>query len=567
MIRARRFDRNWTHRLVAVLLAVGASCASGQAPAAPPGPQAAAGKAKHTLIVVMDGLRRDAVVPDDMPTLSALAKSGTFFAAHHPAYLSTTEVNGTALATGMSPARSGVMANKEYRPDVELLRAVDTQGEWATWKGDQANGGWIGAPTLPELARAAGLRTAVAGTKPVAMMWDRSFRGRTVDSPTVFEGKAIPSALLDRIIPDLGPIPPDLDWKNFHNAPQDEWTTRVLTERIWGQSIDALPHLSVLWLSEPDFSQHGTGPGSTQSKAALRSSDDRLATALAALDRLGARQQTNVIVTSDHGFSTVIAKGTDVPAVLRKAGFKAEGSFKAKPEPGTILVVGLGGSATFHVIGGDAAVKQKLVNFLQTTDWAGVIFTKDALPGTFALAETGIDSASAPDVVVALRWKDETPDRRMPGVAYATGMEARQGMHGTLSRYDMRNTLIAAGPDFKTGFVDNLPSASQDVAPTLAYLLGLTSPADKQMDGRVLAEALTVRPAEIEENHPPATEIRTAQRKFKTDKGAEKTWSQHLKVTTYAGRKYYDEGNVGLTPTAPTPATRPTTRPTTTPAK
>src|SRR5215212_1213631 len=132
----------------------------------------AAGKARHVLIVVMDGLRRDAVVEADMPTLSALAKSGTFFAAHHPVYLSTTEVNGTALATGMAPAHSGIMGNREYRPDVELLRPVDTQGQWATWKGDSLGGApsWINTPTLPELARAAGMRTAVAGTKGVALM-------------------------------------------------------------------------------------------------------------------------------------------------------------------------------------------------------------------------------------------------------------------------------------------------------------------------------------------------------------------------------------------------------------
>src|SRR4051812_29040429 len=134
------------HRAVAVrrppscvllaLLLVGVASSSAPAQDNPAKPQAA-GKARHVLIVVMDGLRRDAVVPEDMPTLSALAKSGPFFAAHHPVYISTTEVNGTALATGMSPGRSGVMANKEYRPDVDLLRPLDTQGQWAAWKGDQ----------------------------------------------------------------------------------------------------------------------------------------------------------------------------------------------------------------------------------------------------------------------------------------------------------------------------------------------------------------------------------------------------------------------------------------------
>src|SRR3954466_9621402 len=106
----------------------------------------AQGKAKHVLIVVMDGLRRDSVVEADMPNLSKLAKGGTFFAAHHSAYVTSTEVNGASLATGMRPGGSGVVGNREYRPDVELLQPVDTQAEWAAWEGDRISGGkWIAA--------------------------------------------------------------------------------------------------------------------------------------------------------------------------------------------------------------------------------------------------------------------------------------------------------------------------------------------------------------------------------------------------------------------------------------
>src|SRR5688572_17659694 len=81
-----------------------------------------AGDAKrHVVIVVMDGLRPDSVTEADMPTLSALAARGTFFTKNHAVFMSTTEVNGATLATGASPARTGITANLEYRPDVELL--------------------------------------------------------------------------------------------------------------------------------------------------------------------------------------------------------------------------------------------------------------------------------------------------------------------------------------------------------------------------------------------------------------------------------------------------------------
>src|SRR4051812_21056695 len=70
----------------------------------------AAGKAKHVVVVVMDAPRPDSVTAEDMPNLARLATAGTFFLRHHPVYVSSTEVNGTSLATGAKPSRNGVMA-------------------------------------------------------------------------------------------------------------------------------------------------------------------------------------------------------------------------------------------------------------------------------------------------------------------------------------------------------------------------------------------------------------------------------------------------------------------------
>jgi hypothetical protein len=63
-------------------------------------------------------------------------------------------------------------------------------------------------------------------------------------------------------------------------------------------------------------------------------------------------------------------------------------------------------------------------------------------------------------------------------------------MHGSFGVTDVHNTLIANGPSFVAGTISN-PSGNVDVAPTVAYLLGLSMP---QADGRILNEAL-VTPA------------------------------------------------------------------------
>ncbi len=77
-------------------------------------------------------------------------------------------------------------------------------------------------------------------------------------------------------------------------------------------------------------------------------------------------------------------------------------------------------------------------------------------------------------------------------------------MHATLSRFDMHNTLVAAGPDFRQGWTDETPSGNVDLAPTIAAILGLQP--DEAMDGRVLSEAFREPPADAPLPGKPQTE-------------------------------------------------------------
>lgn len=502
---------------------------------------------QHVVIIVIDGLRRDSITPEQMPVLHALSKQGVSFDRHHPAYPSSTQVNAAAIATGVMPARSNITANREYRPELELLRPIDTNDPYYAWASDKdasSGGGWMRAPTLPEMARAQGLTTVVAGTKAVTVLFDRSYKNRTAEQPTLYEGRAIPSATLDKFTEHLGPFPPSLDWKYNVNTARDIWTVRALTEYLWAERV---PDLSIVWIYEPDFSQHGTGVGSKNAKLAYKSTDDRLRTILDALERKGLRDKTDVVIASDHGMSTISRK-IDVPDALRRAGFKAEGEYRKPPEKGNIIVTGLGGSVSYYVYGQDEAVRKRLVEYLQKTDWAGVLFTRDGLPGTFKYSDTGINSPDAPDVVMSMRWKDEVSKHGTRGTVICDGMEAGQGMHVSLAKYDMANTLVAVGPSFKKGMVNALPSGNLDVAPTVAHLLGL-KPA-KPFDGRVLAEALVNPPAPPAAPAVPAADEKPQTATLTTERNVDekKTWRQYLRLTTYQGRTYYNEGNAGRPP-------------------
>src|ERR1041385_1265110 len=124
----------------------------------------ARGQAEHVVVVVWDGMRPDFITPQFTPTLYELASRGTFFKNHHSAYISTTEVNGTALATGMHPDRSGIMSNNAYRPDLDWLNSYATQSLDAIRRGDMMTGGhYLEAATVAEILHQAGFPTVIAG--------------------------------------------------------------------------------------------------------------------------------------------------------------------------------------------------------------------------------------------------------------------------------------------------------------------------------------------------------------------------------------------------------------------
>ncbi len=498
----------------------------------------AAGANRHVVVIVWDGMRPDFISPEHTPALAQLARDGVMFANHHPVYLSTTEVNGTAIATGAYPQHSGITGNREYRPGIDLLQPVDTQSSNTIRKGDEiSRGHYLLRPTLAETLQAAGFTTVIAGTKPVAQLQDRRELADDGHAGILLaEGKVVPSSLQSPINNAFGKFPAAEDPRSLlPNEKRDEWTTRALLGPLWANGV---PAFSLLWLSDPDFSQHPSAPGSPKSLAALADVDGKLAEVLAELDRRKLRDQTDVFVVSDHGFSS-IERFVDVCAELQAAGFPAQRSFSETPKPGAILVNGLGGSVTLYIIGHDSVTLGKLVTFLQKQDYVGVIFTRKKLKGTFALGDAKINSPEAPDIVVSLRWSPGKSTLGVPGLLVADGELKSEGCgtHASLSHFDMHNTLVGAGPDLKRGFTDTFPTGNTDLAPTILWLLGVKPTVP--MDGRVLSEALTVKAPKAGK---PTTKTIEASRTLR-----DSLWHQYLKISRVNRTVNFYEGDGAAT--------------------
>ncbi len=487
----------------------------------------AAGKARHVIVIVWDGMRPEFVTEELSPTLCGLARSGVTFRNHHSQFPSTTQVNGAALATGSYPGHSGLVGNVEFRPQIDAQKPVETGVLATVRKGDEVTGGhYLLRPTMAETVRRAGRHTLTSGAK-TALLLDRAERADASGGINLVAGQTFPPTVLNRITQLLGAFPPT----GVTKIDRDNWTASAFI-RLLGEG--EFPDFSMLWLSEPDFSQHEIGPGSATARACVSNSDRNLARVLSALDAKGVRDSTDILVVSDHGVSTV-SQPVDVARVLKQAGFHATREWDPVPAQGDILVAGDGGAVFFYIAGRDSNTIRRLVTFLQGTDFTGVIFSRQKHPGTFSLKQARIDSPQPPDVAVSMRWADDLNDAGLAGTEFCDLSEPTPslGEHGTLSRHDLHNILFAAGPDFRPGSLSDLPSGNTDIAPTVLWILGLKS--SQPMDGRVLTEGLTIA-------GPKVGKPRTKRLKATRDLGAS-IWSQYLEVSELNGVTYFNEGN------------------------
>lgn len=303
----------------------------------------------------------------------------------------------------------------------------------------------------------------------------------------------------------------------------------------------------VFWSRDPDGTQHNQGdslnrlvPGinGPTSLASIRNADRDLAALLAELKTLGLERTTNVIVTADHGFSTIskesatsfaatqsyndtvphllplgfvaidIAHGLGAPMLDPDAKYQeiAPGSHpsrgnaliggdKANPQ---IVAAANGGSDLVYLPDGDNALARKVVDILAAEDYVSGLFVSDEIgpiPGTLPISAIDLKgSAVTPIPAIVVNFRTFSTGCANPlncGVEVAdTGLQQGQGMHGTFSRADTAIIGAAIGPDFRSSFTDQAPTSNADIGKTMAALLGLRISDTGKLMGRVLAEAM-----------------------------------------------------------------------------
>jgi arylsulfatase A-like enzyme len=630
-------------------------------------PTPATASLPRTIVMVWDGLRPDSVNATDTPNLYALRQAGVNFSDNHSTYPTFTMMNGSSFATGSFPKTSGFYGNTFWTPPQGASNTIpvgngasgnpqDYQDpvftedyQVLTTLNNYYSGQLLLVKSLFATAQSAGLVTATIGKTGAAYLQDLGKGGYFLDENTaqprslVTElqnaGIALPVNTVkgysgaDAVtLASTNGRPTDkAGYITFNTTAYDPSATLAIAARdssdtTQGAPEDAAnkymmlvftqyilpikkPMLSLIWFRTPDNVEHGYGPGTANMKAGLRSQDARLGELMAALSANGMDKNTNILVVSDHGHSSVsgpltlyplraitasgtapngplvngstsgtsaaslgavAANGYSFSGDVRSAdlltyrgfsaydgsgcstsamyGLNATGvptvpvkndatgslcggvantkyqaisstlvapvaSFKV-PAPASFPVNGVvvaanGGSDYFYVPGHDATTVNNLVKFLQQREEYGAIFVDSRygpIPGTLQMAQVNLENAvrqnnGQPDVVVSFNWDNNVSIQGVPGIEFES-VGGQRGMHGSFGISDVHNTLIASGPSFQGATTITNPSGNVDVAPTVAYLLGLSMP---QADGRILNEALVAPASKSQPTVVPST--------------------------------------------------------------
>ena len=313
--------------------------------------RAGEGPPRNVIILVWDGLRPD-FVGADTPNLVALRDSGVDFTDHHSTYPTFTMMNASSFATGAFPGTAGYYGNVVWQPGAKGKDAAGKEVDFRqpVFSEDYAilddlsknlNGHLFLAGTLFDAAHKAGMKTVAIGKAGAAYVNDYQRGGTILDEKTalplafakklVSAGVAVPSGTPLAYAKDeisLGPAngnptelkPPKRLADGVSFDPTDKAGSRNKSALEYMVSVyldhvlpEERPRLSLLWLRDPDSTQHNYGLGNENVRDALRSNDALLGRLRAKLAELGLAGSTDILVVSDHGHSNVAAPPSAMP--------------------------------------------------------------------------------------------------------------------------------------------------------------------------------------------------------------------------------------------------------------
>jgi hypothetical protein len=528
---------------------------------------------RNLILFVPDGLRGQIVTPQTAPAMAEVRDKGVNFRNSHSLFPTFTTANASAMATGHYLGDTGDFSNTIYTgypvahangtvtPFLEVDPVILDVDE-------HFGGDYLNEETVLKMARAKGYSTAALGKLGPTLIFDHTdkpdadgLHSIVIDDATggkngVPLSEEMKAALAKADLPQAAPSRGDNGKAGDARTPgtvvpntaQQAWFADVASKVVLPMfKARGKPFVLVFWSRDPDGSQHNTGdslntvtPGinGSTSLAGIRNADNNLAQLRRAIDDLGLAASTNIMIASDHGFSTVSKQSKtspsakvaydDTPKDFLPMGFVAidlatalnlplfdpnnknarvadnahpragNGLLGQDPAKPDLVVATNGGSDLIYLPSKERKLARRTIKALLEQDYVSGLFVDDELgrfPGALPMSQLGLKGKAVtptPTIVVNFRSYVEgcnEPTNCSVEVA-DTVLRQGQGMHGSFGRGDTMNFMAAVGPDFKAGYVDSLPVSNADVGATAARLLGLTPKPKGNLIGRVITEAM-----------------------------------------------------------------------------
>jgi len=376
-------------------------------------------------VLVVDGCRPDEVAAGRMPTVSSLAALGSSYTSARAVDVAETIPNHVAMMTGVLPARSGVPANSVYDRGEGVVRDLDRPSD-------------LLVPTLLErLPAERGVRTA--------SILSKNYLYGVFGTRASYRWKPEPLLPLTAHAPDQS-------------------TMNALLSALAVQQ----PRMTFTNLGDVDRVGHADLSGTSlrlARTAALTATDAQLARFVQALRSSGAWQRSVVVVLADHSMDW------SLPTAL----IGLAGVLDRDPQLTGNVKVAQNGGADLLYWTGSATRRSAAVARMRSL--------ASATPGVLSVqppSELGL-GAQAGDLVAfckpGWRFADPTPlSNPIPG------------NHGHPTTRPIPFVISGGHPRVRRGLTHSLPVSTMDVAPTVAWLLGLRAPGGG-WDGAARTEA------------------------------------------------------------------------------
>lgn len=220
---------------------------------------------KPTVILIsFDGFRWNYFDKVSTPNLNRLSETGVKAKRLIPSFPTKTFPNHYTIVTGLFPENHGIIANKMYDPK---LNATFSLGDRKSVEDSR----WWGGEPIWVTAEKQGQTSAI-------LFWPGSETEIKGIRPTYWQ-KYDQSLAYDKRVQQA------LDWLDLPVAQR--------------------PTLIALYFDAPDTQGHSYGPDSPEVKNAIRKVDTTIGILLQGLKQRGILNDINIIITSDHGMTSI----------------------------------------------------------------------------------------------------------------------------------------------------------------------------------------------------------------------------------------------------------------------